>query len=280
LKLQVKSRPSAQSAQQVQSVPSEPEMIQPKQPASKKNKAQKKEVEMEQITSSYVKQALNEVVGGEDTGKEDDTENDHMSDDDSSSDDGEIAHGKGKKRKHHGKHGKKDKKAKDGEKMPKKAFKKMIRKELDKQCQQIFESMFNGNADQNVQNVAQGEPVEEQINSMSTTQTTINPQSIVHPNVECDGCGQAPIIGPRYKCTVMKDFDFCSKCEETKNHPHPFIKINQPGMAPTAIFTVIDENTPGKADIERDVQENPTFFRNQGPCGMGQAAGGAGPEFI
>lgn len=216
-------------------------------------------------------------MNGEETGKDDDTENDHMSDDDSSSDDDQPKKGK---RKHHKKHGKckKDKIGKD-EKIPKKAFKKMIRKEMDKQCQQIFESMFNGNADQNI---AQGEPVEDQINSCSTTQTTINPQSVIHPNVECDGCGMAPIVGPRYKCSVTKDFDYCSTCEERKPHPHPFIKINKPGQAPTAIFTVIDENTPGKADIERDVEENPTFFRNRGPCGSNAGAGqGAGPpEFI
>lgn len=228
---------------------------------------------MEQITSSYVKQALNEVIGGEDTGKDEASENDHMSDDDSSSDDGD-APTKGKRRKHH-KKDKKIKKDKD-EKIPKKAFKKMIKKELDKQCQQIFESMFNGNADQQVQNQ------DDQINSMSNTATTINPQSMVHPNVECDGCGQCPIIGPRYKCTVRKDFDYCSKCEETKNHPHPFIKINTPGTAPTAIFTTIDENTPGKADIERDVDENPTFFRNRGPHGGmgGMGPGGQGPEML
>ena len=45
LKLQVKSRPSAQPAQKVESVPAEPEIIQPK--PFKKNKAQKKDVEME-----------------------------------------------------------------------------------------------------------------------------------------------------------------------------------------------------------------------------------------
>jgi len=224
---------------------------------------------MEQITSSYVKQALNEVIGGEETGKDTETEND---DDDSSSDEDDAATGKGKKRKN--KKNKKIKKDKD-EKIPKKAFKKMIKKELDKQCSQIFESMFNGNTNQTV---AHAQPVvEDQINSMSDTATTINPQSVQHPNVECDGCGQAPIIGPRYKCTVRKDFDYCSTCEETKNHPHPFIKINQPGTAPTAIFTVIDEDTPGKADIERDVEENPTFFRNRGPCGGMGGMGGMGP---
>ena len=157
--------------------------------------------------------------------------------------------------------------------------------------------MFNGNPDQNI---AQEEPANqtEQINSVSTTQTTINPQSkeqAIHYNVECDGCGMAPIVGPRYKCSVTKDFDYCARCEETKNHPHAFIKINKPGQAPTAIFTTIDENTPGKADIERDVSENPTFFRNsggRGGChGMGgmhpmasmaaqMAQNGQGPEFF
>ena len=50
----------------------------------------------------------------------------------------------------------------------------------------------------------------------------------VHMRVECDGCGVHPIVGPRFKCTVLKDFDYCSKCEATKPHPHPFIKINDP----------------------------------------------------
>lgn len=87
---------------------------------------------MEQITSSYVKQALNEVINGEETGKDDDTENDKMSDDDSSSSDDESGQKKGKRRCHK-KHGqwKKDKKCKE-DKIPKKAFKKMIRKEMDK----------------------------------------------------------------------------------------------------------------------------------------------------
>merc|ERR1719265_452335 len=102
---------------------------------------------------------------------------------------------------------------------------------MDKQCQQIFESMFNGNADQSIAPAETDE--NEQINSMSTTQTSINPQSVVHPNVECDGCGMAPIVGPRYKCTVRKDFDYCARCEETKPHPHSFLKINEPGKAPT-----------------------------------------------
>lgn len=181
---------------------------------------------------------------GDDTGKDDDSMSDGTS-----SDEGE---GKGKRK--HKKHGhghwkkdKKDKKDKNPDGLPKKAFKKLIKKELDKQCHQIFENLFNGQGGE----MTQQEP--DQINSMSDTASTINPQSIVHPNVECDGCGMCPIVGPRFKCTVTKDFDYCSKCEESKNHPHAMLKLNKPGQAPTAIFTTIDENTPGKADIERDV---------------------------
>lgn len=49
----------------------------------------------------------------------------------------------------------------------------------------------------------------------------------VHYNVICDGCGMSPIIGPRYKCTVLKNFDFCANCEESKDHPHAFLKIKR-----------------------------------------------------
>jgi len=47
-------------------------------------------------------------------------------------------------------------------------------------------------------------------------------------HVECDGCGVSPIVGPRYKCSVRKNFDFCSKCEERRDHPYAFLKINNP----------------------------------------------------
>jgi len=61
-------------------------------------------------------------------------------------------------------------------------------------------------------------------------------------NVECDGCGVCPIVGPRYKCSVRKNFDLCSKCEERGEHPYAFLKINNPDQAPTAIQVVLDEN--------------------------------------
>ena len=54
----------------------------------------------------------------------------------------------------------------------------------------------------------------------------IDPSSIKHANVVCDGCGVSPITGTRYKCTGREDFDLCSKCEaRVTPQPHPMLKI-------------------------------------------------------
>jgi len=51
----------------------------------------------------------------------------------------------------------------------------------------------------------------------------------VHRGVRCDGCGQNPIVGTRYKCSICPDFDFCEICERDQEHRHAFIKIKCPG---------------------------------------------------
>lgn len=50
----------------------------------------------------------------------------------------------------------------------------------------------------------------------------------VHYYVTCDGCGMSPIVGDRFKCTVLHDFDLCDACEGKKEHPHPLRKIVEP----------------------------------------------------
>ena len=64
---------------------------------------------------------------------------------------------------------------------------------------------------------------------------------VVHPMYICDGCGMDPIVGPRFKCTVCDDFDYCEACEEKfkSEHKHPFLKIYRPSMAPIDIKCVI-----------------------------------------
>lgn len=151
-----------------------------------------------------------------------------------------------------GKGAKGGKKQKDMGGLPRKCFKKLIKKELDKQCQQIFNGMMN------CRELGENQPNED--------------LNVIHRNISCDGCGMNPIEGVRYKCSVCKNLDYCSMCEERKNHEHAFLKIYKPHQCPKAMFTVIDENMPNaKADIEVNNDENP-FYRNHrgGRCGGGR----------
>ena len=205
--------------------------------------------QMDQIDSNIVKKAIEEVMNPAE--KEDKDES--MSEDS----DQEETQAKGK--------GKKQKKDKNMGGLPRKCFKKLIKKELDKQCTNIFNDLMNCKE--------LGES-EQQINS--------GEQPVIHNRVECDGCGVAPIVGVRYKCSVCKNFDFCQMCEERRGHEHAFLKIYKPEQAPKAMFTVIDENIPNaKADIEQEATDNQTFFRNMGQgfrggCGNRGGWGGRG----
>jgi hypothetical protein len=80
----------------------------------------------------------------------------------------------------------------------------------------------------------------------SKPQEESNPQQnqskIVHARIECDGCGEGPIVGIRYKCSVCPDFDYCERCEARIEHPHPFIKLKTPNQ---------DAFMPGPQDFMR-----------------------------
>lgn len=49
----------------------------------------------------------------------------------------------------------------------------------------------------------------------------------IHKNVRCSVCGVFPIVGVRYRSTLLDDFDMCEDCEDTIDHPYPLIKIKQ-----------------------------------------------------
>jgi hypothetical protein len=51
--------------------------------------------------------------------------------------------------------------------------------------------------------------------------------STLHQSVTCDGCGQSPIIGKRFKCLVCHDYDLCSNCEAKNDHAHPMVRCIQ-----------------------------------------------------
>lgn len=111
-----------------------------------------------------------------------------------------------------GKKGKKNKDkgySKNG--IPRKALRCMIQDQLEKQAHTVFEEFLKDkNFDKSEDEEESKEPVGE-------------PE---HVNIECDGCGENPIKGARFKCSVCKNFDYCSTCEDRLGHEHPFLKIN------------------------------------------------------
>lgn len=89
-------------------------------------------------------------------------------------------------------------------------------------------------------------------------------EQLIHMDCQCDGCGISPIIGVRYKCSVLDNFNFCANCEAKKDHEHPFLKIYKPDEGANAIFAAINEQmvTPGNNENENEPEEFHVFFRN------------------
>eukprot|EP00604_Paraphysomonas_vestita_P003093 CAMPEP_0174818428 /NCGR_PEP_ID=MMETSP1107-20130205/1094_1 /TAXON_ID=36770 /ORGANISM="Paraphysomonas vestita, Strain GFlagA" /LENGTH=653 /DNA_ID=CAMNT_0016030239 /DNA_START=274 /DNA_END=2235 /DNA_ORIENTATION=+ len=74
-------------------------------------------------------------------------------------------------------------------------------------------------------------------NTTKTTNTKTNndnsnensiPGHQIHTGVTCDECGQSPIIGLRFKCSVRSNFDLCQNCETKSIQPFPMVKYYQP----------------------------------------------------
>jgi len=63
----------------------------------------------------------------------------------------------------------------------------------------------------------------------------------VHHGYVCDGCGEDPIVGIRYKCAICDDFDFCEDCEENKVHGHVFLKIRSPTAITVKVLNYVPE---------------------------------------
>ena len=95
----------------------------------------------------------------------------------------------------------------------------MIRSELEKEAQAAFE---------NVKSII------EDVDPDNNT--------VVHELIECDGCGMSPLVGTRYKCSVCRNFDLCSRCEEIMDHPHAFLKITKVEDSPIQIIVAFHEN--------------------------------------
>jgi len=98
----------------------------------------------------------------------------------------------------------------------------------------------------------------------------INKSNIQHSTVACDGCGVKPILGNRYKCTVCNNFDYCEDCEQqnSETHPHPFLKIRKPELAPVDIKCSIKEEV-AQPSFENKIVEEKKEEENEKPkCGF------------
>ena len=75
--------------------------------------------------------------------------------------------------------------------------------------------------------------------------------SVRHRGVECDGCGMAPIIGPRFKSAVKENFDLCAICERSmgSRKGELYLKINHAGQSPAGISVVMRDEAK---DIEEE----------------------------
>ena len=51
----------------------------------------------------------------------------------------------------------------------------------------------------------------------------------IHNGVECDGCQQCPIRGPRFRSRTRANFDLCEECVQKDEHnTDEYIKIDRP----------------------------------------------------
>lgn len=127
--------------------------------------------------------------------------------------------------------------------MPRKALKNLINSEFQKQSTEVFNDLLKSKDLGGALKNEDDELYEDE------------QDKVVHENVECDGCGVAPIKGIRYKCSICKDFDYCETCEERLGHEHPFLKIKKAGGAPDVMIAMVNDDAPNAAPEEMPSQE-------------------------
>jgi hypothetical protein len=67
-------------------------------------------------------------------------------------------------------------------------------------------------------------------------------QQVVHNGICCNGCGVNPIRGIRYKCSVRKNYDLCSQCEERLGDEYALLKLREAGTAPDVMVTILPDD--------------------------------------
>lgn len=138
--------------------------------------------------------------------------------------------------------------------IPRKALKNLINNELQKQSREVFNELLQSRDLGGAIEKTEDEELYED-----------EQDSVQHTNVACDGCDVNPIVGVRYKCSVCKNFDYCSVCEERLGHDHPFLKIRKAGGAPDVLITMLNED----AQAQHENQQQETSGQRGGHWGRG-----------
>jgi Zinc finger, ZZ type len=71
----------------------------------------------------------------------------------------------------------------------------------------------------NVAASSEAAPTEE---AAAAPEAAPGPPPFIHGRHTCDGCLTTPIVGERYHCLDLPDFDFCKACYEKYDGPHKF----------------------------------------------------------
>lgn len=68
------------------------------------------------------------------------------------------------------------------------------------------------------------------------------PAHVEHETITCDGCGQNPLVGVRWKCLKCFNEDFCDRCFNTQKHDtlHTFARIAIPLKSDFELRELID----------------------------------------
>ncbi|KAK3245928.1 hypothetical protein CYMTET_44523 [Cymbomonas tetramitiformis] len=82
--------------------------------------------------------------------------------------------------------------------------------------------------------------------------------TVLHHGVTCDGCGQSPIQGPRYKSLSKEDFDLCSTCEASKKPQWNglYARLDKPDLTASG-WTSMDKPEPIRANPDQGLNEPP-----------------------
>ena len=150
-------------------------------------------------------------------------------------------------------------------KMPRKALKNLINSELEKQSKEVFNQLIKS------------KDLDGMLPEKEKTDEELAQDLVEHTGVTCDGCGVSPIKGIRYKCSVLKDFDYCQLCEERLNHEHAFLKIKENGGAPEVLVTILEgeeEKKGPETDMENLLKQFTNNFARGGRGGRGRGCRG------